>query len=288
MSYRVRTDNFEGPFDLLLRLVARQKIDIESVPVARICDQYLAEVSRMRDVDLDVASDFLLVAATLLELKSQSLLPSVSDALDDELAELDPSEARELLIGKLLTYKQFKNAADMLAERAEARGRMHERTAGPEQRFLAAMPDFLADMTLDAIAAIAAGALGRPDVYLLESAHIAQKPIPLEAHVRALTTRLRAQGRMRFREVAGACAPVAVVVVTFLAALELYKRGEVALHQDEPFGDIEIVWQGDCVEGAQPLDQAQEASAGQAEPRSASARAGACASRLFERGARES
>ena len=105
MSYRVRIENFEGPFDLLLYLVSRQKVDIGSISISEIADQYLAEIERMRRLDLDVASDFLLVAATLLEIKAQSLIPHDRDETDDDIAELAPSEARELLVARLVTYK---------------------------------------------------------------------------------------------------------------------------------------------------------------------------------------
>ena len=111
MSYRVRTDNFEGPFDILLYLVSRQRVDIGSISIADIADQYLAEIARMRMVDLDVASDFLLVASTLLEIKAASLIPRDRDETDEELEELGPNEARDLLVARLLEYKKFKNAA---------------------------------------------------------------------------------------------------------------------------------------------------------------------------------
>ncbi|MEA5076517.1 MAG: segregation/condensation protein A, partial [Coriobacteriia bacterium] len=111
MSYRVKTEGFEGPFDLLLQLVARQKLDIAELSIAEIADQYLAEIDRMQDLDLDVASDFLVVAATLLEIKAASLLPRDEPAELIEFEDMSPEEARELLIARLLAYKQFKNAA---------------------------------------------------------------------------------------------------------------------------------------------------------------------------------
>ena len=107
MSYKVRIDSFEGPFDLLLYLVSRQKVDIGAISITEIADQYLAEVSRMETLDLDVASDFLLVASTLLEIKAQSLIPRERDELDDDLAELAPSEARDMLVERLMEYKKF-------------------------------------------------------------------------------------------------------------------------------------------------------------------------------------
>ena len=143
MSYKVRIDSFEGPFDLLLYLVSRQKVDIGAISITEIADQYLAEVSRMETLDLDVASDFLLVASTLLEIKAQSLIPRERDELDDDLAELAPSEARDMLVERLMEYKKFKNAAAVLHNRFIAEGRMHTRPFGPDADFLGLMPDFL-------------------------------------------------------------------------------------------------------------------------------------------------
>lgn len=134
MSYKVRIDSFEGPFDLLLYLVSRQKVDIGAISITEIADQYLAEVSRMETLDLDVASDFLLVASTLLEIKAQSLIPRERDELDDDLAELAPSEARDMLVERLMEYKKFKNAAAVLHNRFIAEGRMHTRPFGPDAR----------------------------------------------------------------------------------------------------------------------------------------------------------
>ena len=121
MSYRVRTDSFEGPFDLLLYLVSRQKVDIGAINITQIADQYLAEVGRMQNLDLDVASDFLLVASTLLEIKAQSLLPREHIEVEDDIAELAPSEARDMLVERLLEYKQYKNAAAALHARFSPR-----------------------------------------------------------------------------------------------------------------------------------------------------------------------
>ena len=240
MSYKVRIDSFEGPFDLLLHLVSRQKVDIGAISITQIADQYLAEVARMDSLDLDVASDFLLVASTLLEIKAESLLPRERDAATDELEELAPSEARDILVERLLSYKQHKNAAAALHARFVSEGRMHPRPFGPDACFLNLMPDYLKDVTLDGLALLAARALARRDVFLLESEHIAAKPIPVEVHVRAIHQRIRNKKRLRSSELADVRTPLPVVVVTFLAILELYKRAMVTIEQSELFGDIDI------------------------------------------------
>ena len=231
MSYKVRIDSFEGPFDLLLYLVSRQKVDIGAISITQIADQYLAEVSRMDNLDLDVASDFLLVASTLLEIKAESLLPRERDAVAEEFEELAPSEARDILVERLLAYKQYKNAASALHMRFVSEGRMHPRPFGP---------DYLKDVTMDGLALLAARAFARRDVFLLESEHIAAKPIPVEVHVRAIHQRIQNKKTLRFSELVDERTPVPVVVVTFLAVLELYKRAMVKIEQAELFGDIDI------------------------------------------------
>lgn len=240
MSYKVRIDSFEGPFDLLLYLVSRQKVDIGAISITQIADQYLAEVSRMQNLDLDVASDFLLVASTLLEIKAESLLPRERDQVDDELDELAPSEARDVLVDRLLVYKQYKNAAAALNARYLAEGRMHPRPFGPDAVFLNLMPDYLKNVTLDGLAFIAAGAFARRERFLLESEHIAAKPIPVEMHVRAIHQRIVNKKHFRFSELVEPGTPTPVVVVTFLAVLELYKRAMITISQSQLFGDIDI------------------------------------------------
>ena len=250
MSYKVRTASFEGPFDLLLYLVSRQKVDIGAISITEIADQYLAEVTRMKNLDLDVASDFLLVASTLLEIKAQSLIPSQEEEIDDDIAELSPNEARDILVERLLTYKQYKNAAAALHARFIAEGRMRTRPFGPDACFLNLMPDYLKDVTLDGLALTCARAMARRDVFLLESEHIAAKPIPVEVHVRAIHQRIKNRKELHFSELVNERTPTPVVVVTFLAVLELYKRSMVRLEQEETFGDISI----DYIEGSGELD----------------------------------
>lgn len=241
MAYNVKTDAFEGPFGLLLQLVTRQKLDVAELSIADIADQYLAEIERMEELDLDVASDFLLVAATLLELKAASLLPREVQDLGEEYEDMSPEEARELLVTRLLAYKQFKNAAGELAARLESEARMHSRSAGLEKDFLRLMPDYLEGITLHALALLCADLVYGREIFLLQAEHIAAAPISLELHVEGVNRQLQKRKRAMFSELVAAGASAEEVVVTFLAILELYKRGVVTLKQDTTFGDIEIV-----------------------------------------------
>lgn len=257
MSYRVSTQVYSGPFDLLLQLVTRQKVDIGAISISEVAEQYLAEVERIEALDLDVASDFLLVAATLLDIKAASLVPqeapskSVDDDEDDEdleeLSALDGDTLREVLIQRLIAYKQFKGAAAALGARMQAESRMHPRVAGPDPEFLGLMPDYLAGITLRGLAVICADLDGKRQTFLLEAEHVAPHRVPLDLTVASVDRFTMAHQTCTFRELLDGDATTEQLVVTFLAMLELAKRGSLMLSQDEIFGTIQI----NRVEGAE-------------------------------------
>lgn len=257
MSYRVSTQVYSGPFDLLLQLVTRQKVDIGAISISEVAEQYLAEVERIEALDLDVASDFLLVAATLLDIKAASLVPqeapskSVDDDEDDEdleeLSALDGDALREVLIQRLIAYKQFKGAAAALGARMRAESRMHPRVAGPDPEFLGLMPDYLAGITLRGLAVICADLDGKRQTFLLEAEHVAPHRVPLDLTVASVDRFTMAHQSCTFRELLDGDATTEQLVVTFLAMLELAKRGSLTLSQDEIFGTIQI----NRVEGAE-------------------------------------
>lgn len=253
MSYRVSTQAYSGPFDLLLQLVSRQKVDIGAISITEVAEQYLDEVDRMGDMDLDVASDFLLVAATLLDIKASSLVPreDVKRAAEDleeldELSGLDGDALREVLIQRLIAYRQFRSAAAALGARMEAESRMHPRVAGPDPEFLNLMPDYLKGITLRGLAVICADLDGRRETFLLEAEHVAPHRVPLELTVASVDRMTMHSPHLTFRELLEGGATVEQVVSTFLAILELSKRGSLLLSQEELFGEITI----DRVEGA--------------------------------------
>lgn len=248
MSYKVRTQAFSGPFDLLLQLVTRQKVTIGSIAIAEVANQYLEEVERMRDLDLDVASDFVLVASTLLDIKAASLVPaeplrsSVDDCgdEDDDLEDLDPDEAREVLIARLIAYKQFRGAAAALAARSEAESRMHPRTVGADPQFLGLMPDYLDGITLRSLAVICADIDSKRETFLLESEHIAPRRLPVALTIASVDRLVRSRRRITFSDLVGDDSTPEVVVANFLAILELFKRGLVRVSQNEVFGEIDV------------------------------------------------
>lgn len=248
MSYKVRTQAFSGPFDLLLQLVTRQKVTIGSIAIAEVANQYLEEVERMRDLDLDVASGFVLVASTLLDIKAASLVPAEPPRFfgddfedeDDDLGDLDPDEAREVLIARLIAYKQFRGAAAALAARSEAEARMHPRTVGADPQFLGLMPDYLDGITLRSLAVICADIDSKRETFLLESEHIAPKRLPVALTIASVDRLVRSRRRVTFSELVGEDSTPEVVVANFLAILELFKRGLVRVSQSEVFGEIDV------------------------------------------------
>lgn len=260
MSFRVSTQAYTGPFDLLLQLVSRQKVAIGSISISEVTDQYLAEVERMGDMDLDVASDFVLVASTLLEMKAAALVPEGKtlrrpsddefDEEDDDLAGLDPDDAREVLIARLIAYKQFRNAAAALSAREEAESRMFARSVGPDPEFLGLMPDYLEGITLRSLAVICVDLDSHRETFLLEAEHIAPRRLPIALTISSVDRLARTRGHLTFSELLDGSNDPEVVVANFLAILDLYKRGMLDVRQRELFGEIEL----EHVKGARPYE----------------------------------
>ena len=254
MSYKVNTATYSGPFDLLLQLVSRQKVAIGSISISEVADQYLAEVDAMEELDLDVASDFVLVASTLLDMKAHALVPQEislnssfdEDEYDDELDGLSPDEAREVLIARLIAYKQFRNAGAALGSRMEAESYMFPRSVGPDPDFLNLMPDYLEGITLRSLAVICADIDSKRETFLLEAEHVAPKRLPVALTVASVDRLTRSKGKVTFSELLDGQDSPEIVVANFLAVLELFKRGLVRVQQDVIFGEIEI----EHIEGA--------------------------------------
>ena len=248
MSYKVNTATYSGPFDLLLQLVSRQKVAIGSISISEVADQYLAEVEAMEELDLDVASDFVLVASTLLDMKAHALVPQEvslkssydEDEYDDELDGLSPDEAREVLIARLIAYKQFRNAGAALSSRMEAESYMFPRSVGPDPDFLNLMPDYLEGITLRSLAVICADIDSKRETFLLEAEHVAPKRLPVALTVASVDRLTRSKGKVTFSELLDGQDTPEIVVANFLAVLELFKRGLVRVQQDTIFGEIEI------------------------------------------------
>jgi segregation and condensation protein A len=252
VTYEVQTEVFEGPFDLLLHLILREQVDLYEVKLSRIVDAFLVELDRLKVLDLEVATEFLLIAATLLELKSKRLLPGDDDVdLDDELALW---EERELLLVRLLECKTFKDAAAALHRLSTEAGRSYPRTAGLEDRFLEIAPDLLAGITAEDVRAAFVRAITPKPRPRVDLDHVAPVRASVTDAVEELLDELPRAARMTFRELTGSLVERLEIVVRFLAILELYKQGLVQLDQFTSFGDITITWIGG------DLDPAEEGS----------------------------
>jgi segregation and condensation protein A len=243
----VQTPVFEGPFDLLLHLILREQVDIYEISLSTIVDAYLGELDRMTKastkLDLDLATEFLLIAATLVELKARRLLPGRDDIeLDDELALW---EERDLLLAKLLECKTFKDAAKVLTQMSDDAGRSFPRRAGLDERFLGLVPDLLANVKpLDIKAAFLRAVAPKP-VPRVDLFHVTNIKANVTDAVAELLDELPRVGRISFKRLTQSLVDRLEIVVRFLALLELFKQGLVDIDQARAFGDIEIVWVGE-------------------------------------------
>ncbi len=242
MAYEVSTPVYEGPFDLLLHLILREQVDLYEVSLAAIVDAYLAELDRLEHLDLELATEFLLIAATLVELKARRLLPGREDIdLDEELALW---EERDLLLARLLECKTFKDVAGVLSRYADDAARSYPRVAGLEERFLGLQPDLLEGVTPEALRdAFVRTAVPKP-LPRVDLTHVAAVRLSVAEAVEELADELPRAGRITFRRLTGGLVERLEVIVRFLAVLELFKQGLVELDQATTFGDIEIVWLG--------------------------------------------
>lgn len=255
MAYEVQTPVFEGPFDLLLHLILKEQVDIYEVNLSRIVDAYLAEVERMQSIDLDLATEFLLIAATLVELKARRLLPGREDVdLDEELALW---EERDLLLARLLECKTFKDVASVFSRLADEADRSFPRLAGADERFEGLMPDLLEGVSPLRIQRAYLKAVTPKPVPRIDLFHVAPVRVSVADALAELVDELPRAGRISFRRLTDGLVERLEVIVRFLALLELFKQGMVELDQTERFGDIEVVWTGGdepVTVGAVPID----------------------------------
>lgn len=240
MTYSVSLDAFEGPLDLLLHLVSRERVDVSEISVATITEEYLHSIEGLDELDLDVASGFLVLAATLLELKSLKLLPRRT-VVDPEVAAV--LEERDRLLHRLVEYSTFKGAADALAVAVRANEGFHVRDAGVPDELVASIPDVVTNLTPARLAKVAMNVMApRERAARVDTSHM--QPIRVSVHevIRQLTTRLSEIGVASFRELCAGSRERIDVVVHFLALLELVKGDNVVVEQARPFADIVVRW----------------------------------------------
>lgn len=241
MAYVVQTPVFEGPFDLLLHLILREQVDLYEISLHEITDAYLGELDRMERLDLEVATEFLLIAATLLELKARRLLPSPAEADLDE--ELDLVDGRDLLLTRLVECKTFKDAAVALRALAAGASRSYPRRCGPtEERFARLVPDLLEGVSGDDLRLAFLRAETPRPAARVDLSHITPVKVTLEETLAELVVELPEVGSTTFRQLTGHLSDRVEVVVRFLAVLELFKLDLVDIRQPTSFADITITW----------------------------------------------
>jgi segregation and condensation protein A len=239
VPYEVSTPVFEGPFDLLLHLILKEEVDLWQISLARIVDGFCAEVEHMERVDLDVATEFLLIAATLVELKARRLLPGRDDVeLDEELSRF---EQRDLLLARLLDCKTFQDAARVLHTRLVEGGRALPRTAGPEEPYRSMAPDPLERVSLGAFLAAARSALIPKPEPEVRTDHVAPIRASVRDAVETVLALLPATGSIRFRDLTLGSGERLEIIVRFLAVLELFKQGVIELEQATNFADLLVL-----------------------------------------------
>jgi segregation and condensation protein A len=245
--FEVHLDVFSGPFELLLGLIAKHRLDITEVALASVTDEFVAHLRAAQaadsEWDLGQASEFLLVAATLLDLKAARLLPQPAAADEEDLALL---EARDLLFARLLQYRAFKDIARAFAEQMGIAGRMAPRQASLEPRFAALLPELVMGITPEQLAAIAARALApkAPPTVGLDHLHVPHVSVRDQAAL--LVERLLTDRSVTFRDLVADADTTLVIVARFLALLELFKEGAVSFDQPAAFGALTVRWAGDA------------------------------------------
>jgi segregation and condensation protein A len=241
-GFAVHLDNFEGPFDLLLQLIARHQLDITDIALSKVTDEFIAHLKAMGDDwELDQTSQFLVIASTLLDLKVVRLLPSADLEDEEDLALL---EARDLLFARLMQYRAFKQVAAVFEERLAIEARRHPRAVGLDERYTSALPDVLITLSLDEFAALAARALEPRPEPVLGLTHLHVPRVSVREQAAILVDRLRRHQTMTFRALVADSPDTLTTVGRFLALLELFRENAVAFEQVTPLGDLNIRWTG--------------------------------------------
>jgi segregation and condensation protein A len=241
-AFEVHLDNFDGPFDLLLGLISKHKLDVTEIALAKVTDDFVGWIRALgSDWDLDETSEFLVVAATLLDLKAARLLPAAEVEDDEDLALL---EARDLLFARLLQYRAFKDVAVTLAGRMSDEARRVPRAVPVEPRFARLLPELVLGITPEQLAMIAARAMQPKPPPTVGLEHLHAPAVSVREQAALLVDRLRRTRSASFRVLVADADTTLVIVARFLALLELFREGAVAFDQAAPLADLTIRWTG--------------------------------------------
>jgi segregation and condensation protein A len=249
VRFELHLDVFEGPFDLLLGLIAKRQLDVTSLALSQVTDEFIAYIAAHEgEWDLGQATEFLVIAATLLDLKIAALLPGADVEDDEDLALL---EARDLLFARVLQYRAYKVAAAHLQALEALQARRFGRVAELEPRYAGLVPELVLGISAARLAALAAEALTPKAPPVISISHIHAPRVSVAEHVGVLRTALQAAGSASFRQLVRDCGSTLEVVARFLGLLELYREGAVAFEQAEALGELMVRWAGPP-EGAEP------------------------------------
>jgi segregation and condensation protein A len=241
MGYEVKLDIFEGPLDLLLFLIKKNEIDIYDIPIALITEQYLEHIEMMRTLNLDVAGDYLLLASTLIHIKSKMLLPAENNGEENNEEEADP---RAELVKQLLDYQVFKDAAAQLGQRPLLerdifkRGYSLEITEAEEEEYEAEEEMSVFEL-VEAFHRIIS-AIGKT-----EFMEIDVEKMSLNDRINEIMGRLNERKKLTFAELLGDYSNKRLILYTFLAILELMRLRMIRVYQASPFGVIRVVLAGE-------------------------------------------
>ncbi|HEY5785698.1 MAG TPA: ScpA family protein [Microlunatus sp.] len=254
--FSVHLTNFTGPFDLLLQLISKHKLDVTEVALSTVTDEFIGFIKASGDAwDLEQTSQFIVVAATLLDLKAARLLPSGEMTDTEDLALL---EARDLLFARLLQYKAYKQIAALLVQRLTVEDRRHPRQVGPDPRFASLLPEIRLTITPTELAALAAKAMAPKQADVISLAHLHTPTVSVREQAALVIDRLRRAGTLTFRALASDAADRVTTVARFLALLELFREQAVAFEQLTPLGELTIRWTGSATGELEISDEFDE------------------------------
>jgi len=244
-GFSVKLENFDGPFDLLLQLISRHKMEITDVALATVTDEFIAHIRALEETEegwkLDQATEFLVVAATLLDLKAARLLPSGEVDDEEDLALL---EARDLLFARLLQYRAFKEIAGIIAERIDIQEKSFARSVSLEPNLAALLPEVMIGVTPERFAAVANRVLAPKILPKLSTEHLHMAMVSVAVESRNVIALLRRNKSMTFRAMVLDAESTLVVVARFLSLLELFKDGQIRFEQVIALGELQITWVG--------------------------------------------
>ncbi|WP_228717733.1 segregation and condensation protein A [Allosaccharopolyspora coralli] len=246
--FTVRLENFEGPFDLLLQLISQHEMDVTEVALHKVTDEFLAHTRSLgQRSNLDETTEFLVVAATLLDLKAARLLPAAEVENEDDLALL---EARDLLFARLLQYRAYKQVAALFGELEAGALRRYPRSVAVEDRFEALLPEVTIGVDPQRFAEVAAAVFRPKPPPAVSLEHLHQHQVSVREHAALLRIRLAERGRAGFGALVEDCAHTVEIVARFLALLELFRERVVAFDQENPLGELTVSWEGGSVDQA--------------------------------------